>query len=252
MVVLTPLRDLMMITSSTFVYICTDKVDTTIKDSPPRLPWLFWLTALYSFGRCYRLWLNWPAVLPVPVYGDHGVALSGEFERHEINNKAAYYLSWYNERVNSIKKYNQKQIIYITHPWVIYRRMAGYNFLRESAKGTIVFCPHSIDGVEIIDYDWDNYFHELKSLDVNYKPIVICMHRHDVVKGYHKNIRKYNIPIVSAGETSSPLFVDRFYDIVSNFRYATSPTGGSELFYCEEMGIRYFHIWARASLLQFL
>ncbi|WP_298611625.1 hypothetical protein [uncultured Thermosynechococcus sp.] len=177
--------------------------------------------------------------MPIPVYGDHGVALSGEFEEYEINNRADYHLSWYSKRVESLKRYNKKKIIHITHPWVIYRKMAGYN-LRENAKGTIVFYPHSTPTDEIIDYDWDSYFLELKSLDTNYKPIVICMHRHDVVKGYHKNIRKYEVPIVSAGEPSSPLFVDRFYDIVSNFRYATSPTGGSELFYCEEMGIRYF------------
>lgn len=220
-------------------YICTEKVDDTTKSIFPRLPLLFWPTELYSFGRCYRLWLNWPSILPIPVYGDHGVALSGELQEHEINNRAAYYLCWYNKRVDSIKKYKKKRIIHITHPWVIYRRIAGYD-LKKDAKGTLIFYPHSNDGIEIIDYDWDSYFDSLKSLDNNYKPIVICMHRHDVVKGYHKNLRKYNIPIVSAGETLSPLFVDRFYDLISNFRYATSPTGDSELFYCEEIGIRFF------------
>ncbi|WNC22418.1 hypothetical protein RHG98_00695 [Thermosynechococcus sp. PP22] len=220
-------------------YICSEKVDTRIKSNFARLPALFWPTELYSFGRCYRLWLKWPDILPIPVYGDHGVALSGELQEHEINNKAAYHLSWYKQRVISIERYQIKKVVHITHPWVMYRKIAGYN-LKEKAKGTLIFYPHSIDRVEIIDYDWDEYFHNLESLEDRYKPFVICMHMHDVKKGYHKKLRKYNIPIVSAGETLSPLFVDRFYDLVSNFLYATSPTGGSELFYCEEIGVKYF------------
>ena len=77
------------------------------------------------------------------------------------------------------------------------------------------------------------------------------MHMHDINKGYHKVLRKHEIPIVSAGETSSSFFVDRFYDIVSNFEYATSNTGGSELFYCEEFGIRYFLFGDKPTYLNF-
>lgn len=47
-------------------YICSEKVDTGIKSNFARLPALFWPTELYSFGRCYRLWLKWPDILPIP------------------------------------------------------------------------------------------------------------------------------------------------------------------------------------------
>ncbi len=36
------------------------------------------------------------------------------------------------------------------------------------------------------------------------------------------------------------MFVDRFYDLASNFKFATSSHGGSELYYCHELGLKFF------------
>lgn len=199
----------------------------------------FWTTEVYSFGKCYRNWLNWPKWVPIPVYGDHGVHESAQMSNHEISNKARVHLSWNKKRVELNNKIPGKTIIYITHPWIIYRRSKG--IIRNSeSKGTLIFYSHSIDGIDIEEYKWEKYFQELERLPNQYQPLVVCMHMHDIRKGYHKKICKHNIPIVTLGNASSVNFVDRFYDLVTQFNYATSNTGGSELFYCTELGIPYF------------
>lgn len=202
--------------------------------------WIYWPAELYSFGRCYRDWLGLPSWAPLPIYGDHGVALSGILSPHEIKAKPKVFITWFKDRAESLAKEKQKKdILHIPHPWIPFRKKYKIEKLPD-AKGTLVFYSHTNTGIEIVEYDWDQYFSGLKNLPDEYHPLIICMHRHDVEKGYHRHIRKYGLPIISAGETSSPYFVERFYDIVSKFAFATSNSGGSEVFYCEELGLSYF------------
>lgn len=202
--------------------------------------WMFWTTEIYGFGRCYREWLGWPHFLPIPVYGDHGVPLEGIFKsEHVLNNPAKYHLVWSKVRAIENKNNNKKIVIQIKHPWVIHRQK--YKIKQcSNAHGTLIFHSHSVNGMEIENYDFDTYYKKLSELPNQFHPLVVCLHKHDIEIGYHKKIRKYGFPLVTVGDTSTPFFVDRFYDIVRNFQYATSNTGGSDLFYCEEMGVRYF------------
>lgn len=208
-----------------------------IRYSP--VPWFFWTTELYSLGRCYREWTGWPRVLPIPVYGDHGVTLNPQFSNHERVNKARVHLTWSSARAKYLQDNENRRIVRTIHPWIIYRRNHKIR-VNSTASGTIIFYSHSNSGIEIEGYDWDSYITTLKALPSEFHPLVVCMHMHDIKKGYHKPLRQHGLPIVTAGHSSSPYFVDRFYDVVRNFRYATSNTGGSELFYCEELGVNYF------------
>jgi len=201
--------------------------------------WMYWPAELYSFGRCYREWLGMPSWFPLPIYGDHGVALAGEFSPHEVNSKPKVYLTWNEERAESLKKIAKKRILHCPHPWILFRRKYGLK-KKSNARGTLVFLSHTNDGIEISDYSLDHYLEELRSLPDSYKPLVFCIHRHDVDKKYHLKLRKYGFPLVSCGDTCSPYFVERFYSIISHFQYATSNFLGSQLFYCEEFGVAYF------------
>lgn len=200
-------------------------------------PWLFWPTEIYGFGHCYRKWLNWPLYLPIPVYGDHGVDLYNSFSPHEKNNKSRFHLTW-NKFKASIDLPNKK-VIYITNPWVTYRQIKQISKNPDS-KGTIVFYSHTSVGIENENFNHEKYFNELNNLDDSFKPLVICMHMHDVKKGLHEKIRKFGFPIISIGNSSCPHFVDRFYNVIINFSRATSNRIGSQLFYCTEIGIPYF------------
>lgn len=203
-----------------------------------KLPILFWTSENYSFGKCFRQELRWPVYLPLPFYSDHGVALESKLDPHEVNNKSKYHLTWYGGRYGNIKS-GKKNVLRVVHPWISYRRRNGYEINNDS-KGTLVFYAHSTEHVRLGYVDHDEYFSKLKALPSKYQPITVCLHQHDIKKGIHKELRKYDIPFVTMGYTSSENFVDRFYSIISKFRYASSMSPGSELFYCYEMGLEYF------------
>ena len=202
------------------------------------LPYLYWVSEINGFGKCYRDVLDFPWFVPIPIYGDHGVCFLSYFEPHEEENRCSYHLSWYRKRVESLRKKNLKKVIHIPHPWILYRRKNNIR-LSENPSGTLVFYSHSNVGIEVRGLGED-YFSSLRSLPREYHPIVICLHQHDILKGVHKQIESHGFPIVTAGSTSSTLFVDRFYSLIRMFKFATSPLGGSEVFYCHELGVKYF------------
>ena len=214
-------------------------IDQYLDDESYVVPWLFWTTELYSLGKCLREWLSWPEWLPIPVYGDHGVCEYGLLALHEQSNPSNYHLVWSRDRHNYGGILTKKRLLRIPHPWITYRHSKGYK-PNPDRRGTLVFFPHSTMAIELNNYSLRQYMQELMELPSEYHPITLCLHRHDVVKKVYKLLRPYNIPIVSAGNTLSPFFIDRFYNLLSYFRYATSPLGGSELFYCYEFGTQFF------------
>jgi hypothetical protein len=200
---------------------------------------IYWPVEKYSLGRCYREWLNLPSWLPLPFNGDHGVCESGILSSDEIVTKTNVFLTWTKERYEVLKKKYKKKILHVPHPWITFRRI--YNLKKnKNSKGTLIFLAHSTFGVETTKYNYDKYFAELKTLPTNYHPLVICMHYQDIKKNYHLNYSKYNLPIISIGDWNSHYFVERFYSMISKFNFATSNFGGSELFFCEEFGVKYF------------
>jgi len=220
-------------------YICSNQIfdyDRKLGFKFPR--WMYWTSEHYSFGRCYREWLGLPWWAPLPFYSDHGVHLAGEFGSHEKDAKSNLHFVFNADRV-AVNLNTPKTIIQVPHPWVVFKHVHRLDRSKSSC-GTLIFFTKSIVGVEVERYDYDRYFKSLEDLPDKYKPFSICMHMHDIRKGYHKNIRRYGIPVISAGESSSPVFVERFYDIIRNFKYATSNSGGSELFYCVDFGLEYF------------
>jgi len=202
-------------------------------------PWVYWTSELYSFGRLYREWAYYPDFLPLFIYSDHGVHKVPGFMPHELNNGAKVHFTFNEKRVLKNSNTLDKKVILVPHPWVTYRRRKNISQTKD-AKGTLVFFSHSCEGVELSGHDSDEYFKILKQLPNKYKPLVLCMHIHDIKKRYHKKLRKHGIPIITAGNTSSIQFVDCFYNMVKEFKYATSNVGGSQLYYCVEMGVPYF------------
>ncbi len=206
-------------------------------------PWLFWTTELYSFGKCYRHWLKWPHWLPIPLYGDHGADPDGALYEHEIKNKAKYHLCFYSARYNAIRKQNTCKIpIRVPHPWITYRRSMGFNQIKDP-RGCLVFIPHSVPGIECngLDINLQNFFDNLKRhFDAN--EIKLCIHMHDIKNKLHIQLRKYGFPIFTVGNTSSNLYVNRFYQLIRNFQAAASNNSGSQLYYCVELGLNYFLI----------
>jgi hypothetical protein len=203
-------------------------------------PWNNWTSEIYSFGKCLRHVTNYPCVLPLFVQGDHGVGLESAFYSHEERNGTIrIHFTWHPDKEKRYALREDKKVIRIPHPWILYRRSLG-KVRSNNPKGTLVFLYHNVPGLKWEGYDEDEYFERLKELPDKFHPIVLCQHMHDINAGLHKALRRHGLPIVTAGNTSSTRFVDRFYDLVENFAYATSQGWGSQVAYCVEIGVPYF------------
>lgn len=200
-------------------------------------PWLYGMSEMYSLGRIYRKLAKWPGTLPVPFFSDHGVHFDHEFFPVEITNSARRHFTWSKWRAGT--KLPGKKIQLIQNPWVMYRNMSGLQ-PRNNRTGTLVFYHHTLPATKLKDYAWDRYFSDLMNLPGEYRPAGIMVHMHDVRKGIHLELAKYDLPLFSAGNTSSPYFIDRLYEIISNFRYATSTNLSTHSFLTQEFGVDFF------------
>lgn len=200
----------------------------------PPTPWLFSASEVYSHGRAFREWLDWPNSLPIPVFSDHGVHFQRDFSRLEKYNEARVHLTWSKWRDNSHNR-QFKQVIRVPHPWTIWRR-ENRVVPSETRAGTVVFMPHTLPGIEYRDYDLAHLIQEVNISEIDdVRAIMIAMP--DVHRGLHRHWRKFGVPIISAGASSSPFFIERFYQLVRQFKFAVSPTVGTSAFICEELGL---------------
>lgn len=138
----------------------------------------------------------------------------------------------------------------LTSPFVWYRKHKGIKQI-PNANGTIVFPTHSTHFISV-EQDWIDYIKKLKELPAKYQPVSACLYFMDVQKDLHKIFEENGIETFCAGTWLDDKFVDNFYDIIKNFRYASSPSPGSHLFYCVELGLKFFIYGNEPEYLNFL
>ena len=211
-------------------------------------PWVHWTAEIYSFGKCIRFWTKYPNFLPLFVYSDHGVGLPSHLRVHELENQAKVHFTCNPMKALRNKDHTEKKVIQIIHPWISYRRLTGISRSKASS-GTLVFFSHGTPDVKWVGHDTEEYFEKLRELPSKFQPVVLCLHMHDIRAGLHKELRRYGFPIVTAGNTLTTDFVDRFYNLVKDYSYATSQTWGSQVAYCVELGIPYFFFGERPRLI---
>lgn len=203
-------------------------------------PWLFWPAELYSFGKIYRLKYGFAKLIPLIFYSDHGVTLFDELAKHEALNKARYYLTFSKLKFDKNEFDKRKVIKLVEHPYIFYRKLNNFK-IKEKAQGTIIFLPHSNPSLgNKLDTNLDLYIAHLNQLDQKFKPFTLCIQIHDISMQNLEKLRKYNLPIVSAGNSLHSDFVDQFYEMIASFEFATSSVIGSHTFLCEEFGVKFF------------
>lgn len=216
-------------------------------DSPGFAPWAYWTSELYSLGRCIRAFARYPRLLPLFVYSDHGAGLHSNLYPHELTSSAKVMLTFHGLKAKRYRTLSDKRVIHVPHPWVHYRHAKGYARV-QTAAGTLAFLMHRVPGRTGEDLSRNEYLELLRLLPEKFRPVVLCLHMHDVSAGEHRKLRQYGFPIVTAGNTSSVHFVDRFYEIATKFSYATSQQWGSQVAYCVELGVPYFFYGGRPRL----
>lgn len=202
-------------------------------------PWASWEVENSSFGRTLREWADYPSWLPLCASADHGVHWESRCWPNEIESPYQLFLTWNGKKARLMRERHGKAALHIPHPWLAYRRK-HYPELDPARHGTVVYFTHSNSTTTPVFKSLDVYIQSLRDLPAHFYPVVICLSFHDVLKGTHRMLRPYGFPIVTAGTTNAQCFVDRFYRIARNFRYACSPTIGSHSFYLAEAGVPFF------------
>jgi hypothetical protein len=202
-------------------------------------PWATWESENSSFGKTFRKWSKFTRFLPIFIASDHGVHWGAKCWPNEIENRYRAYFTWNKKKNDLMRSIHKKKSYYVPHPWVYYRKKY-YPKLPMVRSGTLVFFAHSNQTTTPTYNDLDGYINGLKELPEKYQPVVICLSFHDINKGLHTKLRKYQLPIVTAGITNSQDFVDRFYSLVSKFRFSSSSNIGSHTYYLIEAGIPFF------------
>jgi hypothetical protein len=204
-------------------------------------PWIRWESETSSLGKTFRHYGFYPSFLSLFINSDHAVHSESKIWPNEINSKYPY-ITWNFRKYKKLLKL-KINAFYVRHPWVFYKRKI--NFLKKDKKGTIFFFPHSGQSSKPIIKDLDEFILEIKNINKKYHPISICLLFTDIEKKIHIKLRKYKIPLITAGHINNINFVDNFYKMISLFKYAAAPKTnfiGSSFFYCIDFGMPYFFI----------
>ncbi len=199
---------------------------------------LYWDTEGYSQGDLIRAAVGWPRWLPITVAGDHGAISSLSFLRG-IDLGARNYVTTSVVKYGIVQRPDWLRVKLVRSPWQAWIEQSQAS-LEETARGTIAFVPHLVPGSKHTEEFTREYVAALHELPSEFGPVVACLHKHDVKSGLASALMKQGLPVVSAGNTSHPLFFYRWVELVRRFKFATSPNPGSDLVLFHKLGGTYF------------
>jgi hypothetical protein len=198
-------------------------------------PWATFESERTSFGRLFRRRALYPAFLPLMISSDHYVSPLTVLRDNESHSGQGAYFSWNRTKVHRLQAAGVNAY-HTVHPWMAWRRKHFHR--AEVTRGTIVFWPHSHQTLTP-EIDESEFIARLLGLPEDFHPFTLCISSHDIDKGLHRVLRRFDIPIVTAGDIKSQSFVQRFYHLLEEAKYAAGPNVGSQTFYCLEAGIPY-------------
>ena len=207
-----------------------------------------WISEVNGLGKTFRYFLKYPSFIPLFFGSDHGVNMGSRFEEVEKNNFNIFF-SWNKKKIENLKNINYLKSFYIPHPFIFYRRNKLRSLFLKKRNGTIIFYPHSNENI-VAKFNVKKFIYEIKKLNFKFKPISVCLMHLDVNLKNIRYLRKNNINIITAGHSGNYNFVDNFYKMISNFKYASAPRVpfvGSHLYYCVEASIPFFFLKSEAK-----
>lgn len=198
----------------------------------------YWTAEIYSFGKYIRQYGYYPKFLPLAVYTDHGpTRLIKPPYKHELEATAPVMFYHSPESVKIWKSFSRKPCFVLFSPFIFYRRKN--NIVQAiDANGTIVFVNHVTEDIRDIS-NTQVYINQLKNLPQKFQPVSVCLHITDIKQGRYKIFMDNNVPVYTVGGNSE-YFAERFYNILKKFKYASSNSVGSSMFYAVEMGVPFF------------
>jgi GR25 family glycosyltransferase involved in LPS biosynthesis len=198
----------------------------------------FWSWEVYGLGIALKNLLQIRPNKVIAFGSDHGVMLETEPSKEEILMASKIFVTWSAWRLN-LEFPDGRKVVLMRHPWIGYRKKLNLK-RSKNARGTLAFVPHSVPDLKTETFSLESYIKSISELPEKFHPITFCFHVHDLNRENIRLARKLRIRIQTVGAVLSPHYVRRFYKLIGKFQFATSPTLGSQLFYCEEFGLEFF------------
>ncbi len=193
---------------------------------------------MYGFGKEFRYLGRYLNSLPLYFSCQHGVSLWDKPQSHDLNSPYPVMFVFSKRMQNAWRKISKKPCFVLTNPFITYRRRCNLQ-QNINSEGTIAFFSHSTKEIDI-ELDIAKYIDQLRKLPEHMEPVDVCFHYIDILKGYYRRFYDNGFSCFTAGHCEHPDFMERFYNILINYRYSTSNNVGSHSFYSIEMGIPFF------------
>lgn len=199
----------------------------------------------YGHGHIIKKYCGYPENEPIPMAIQHGYNRFYKLKHDHFEEPLFDY--WvYTPRVkeNAIKAYNisPDSIHILGSPFVYLVDQIQYQPLDfHQRKGTIVFPSHSIPANEIVG-TYDYYAEQLKLLPVEFHPITVCLHFHDINLGHHEAFYKRGFSVVTCGNFS-PLqnnYLHNFINLCQSHQFIISNSLGSACIYGMYLELKFF------------
>lgn len=194
----------------------------------------------YGFNKIIKEYAGFPQYLPLPCHSEHGWTVLPNALKSDLVTDKPLMLVFSKRREKLWKKASDTPVLVAGAPFVHYKNMRGLK-QKASAKGTVVFPSHSTMDLKI-QFSVEDYCRELKKLPKIYHPITICLFWLDYISPRRKSYLSAGFKVVTAGPkiTNSLSFVNNFYRILSDHRYATGNEVGTSMLYSVDFGLPFF------------
>jgi hypothetical protein len=205
------------------------------------VPWMFWTSETYSSGKYYRNWLNFPKFLPLPFASDHGIDFGGKLKGISFGSgdeKCSMYLTWGKRISQEISFHDGIEVIPCPSPWAIMLKRYQKEKNLETHGKIICYIPHSTESEDINFELVDDFVKQCVSKNNNeLENLVLCVQMHDIRKGLHKYLRKYEIPIITNGNSNDTKYLLRVLRNLQQSKRNYSAFIGTQILYSISLGV---------------
>lgn len=194
----------------------------------------------FGLNLIIKDYANFPRFLPLPCHMEHGWTPLSKALKSDLATDKPLMMVFNKRQAEAWKKKSKIPVEIMGCPFIHYKNK--HNITKKAdAKGTIAFPGHSTYFLKY-RFDIKKYCLELQKLPKEFHPITICLLWLDYIDPTANIYREMGFKVVTAGPkiTNSLEFVQKFYDILSSYKYATSNDVGSYSFYAIDMDIPFF------------
>lgn len=209
------------------------------KSQPIKERVVFHSSVQYGFSKIIRKMSFYPSFLPICAYFEHSSPpfydeiweIDCQFLTDIFFHRKDFTDQW-NEKFKPIHKAKARTF---TSPFAWYQKKYNVS-VDNNAKGSLFFIHHTREGVER-EHDKLKILNKIENLDSVFQPVTFCFYYLDVLKGLHKEYQELGYTIVTAGTKDNPNYIEEFYNLVKDYKYALTNSIGGHLLFSIKIGI---------------